>query len=68
MDPPAVIPSNSNTPDALGYIMPLLHWAMPPKYHSIHKNGLARAMVEQSEQALLGSKVTQEPFTTPSTK
>ncbi len=33
--------------------MPLLHWAMPSKYHSIHKNDLARAMVAQSEQAFL---------------
>ena len=33
--------------------MPLLDWAMPSKYHSIHKNDLARAMVAQSEQAIL---------------
>lgn len=32
--------------------MPLLHWAMPSKYHSIHKDDLARAMVAQSEKAL----------------
>jgi hypothetical protein len=44
---------NSNTPGVLDYVMPLLHWAMPSKYHSIHKNDLARAMVAQSEQALL---------------
>ena len=50
---PAVILGNSNTPDALGYVMPLLHWAMPSKYHSIHKNDLARAMVAQSEQAFV---------------
>jgi uncharacterized protein YbjT (DUF2867 family) len=50
---PAVILGNSNTPAALGYVMPLLHWAMPSKYHSIHKNDLARAMVAQSEQAFL---------------
>ena len=48
---PAVILGNSNTPGALGYVMPLLHWAMPSKYHSIHKNDIARAMVAQSEQA-----------------
>jgi uncharacterized protein YbjT (DUF2867 family) len=48
---PAVILGNSNTPGALGYVMPLLHWAMPSRYHSIHKNDLARAMVAQSEQA-----------------
>jgi uncharacterized protein YbjT (DUF2867 family) len=50
---PAVILGNSNTPGALGYVMPLLHWAIPSKYHSIHKNDLARAMVAQSEQAFL---------------
>ena len=42
---PAVILGNSNTPSALGLVMPLLHWAMPSRYHSIHKNDLARAMV-----------------------
>jgi uncharacterized protein YbjT (DUF2867 family) len=50
---PAVILGNSNTPGTLGYVIPLLHWAMPSKYHSIHKNDLARAMVAQSEQAFL---------------
>src|SRR3984957_7982978 len=50
---PAVILGNSNTPRVLGYVMPLLHWAMPSKYHSIHRNDLARAMVAQSEQAVL---------------
>ena len=50
---PAVILGDSNTPGVLGYVMPLLHWAMPSKYHSIHKNDLARAMVAQSEQAYL---------------
>jgi uncharacterized protein YbjT (DUF2867 family) len=50
---PAVILGNSNTPGAFGYVMPLLHWAMPSKYHSIHKNDLARAMVVHSEQAFL---------------
>ncbi len=39
--------------DTVGYVMPLLHWAMPSKYHSIHKNDLARSMVAQSEQAYL---------------
>lgn len=50
---PAVILGNSNTPSLLGYVMPLLHWAMPSKYHSIHKNDIARAMVAQSEQTFL---------------
>ena len=50
---PAVILGNSNTPSALGFIMPLLHWALPSRFHSIHKNDLARAMVAQSEQAFV---------------
>ena len=50
---PSVILGNSNTPGVLGYVMPLLHWAMPSKYHSIHKNDVARAMVAQSEQAFV---------------
>jgi len=50
---PAVILGNSNTPAVLGLVLPLFHWAMPSRYHSIHKNDLARAMVAQSEQALL---------------
>jgi uncharacterized protein YbjT (DUF2867 family) len=50
---PAVILGNSNTPGVLGYVMPLLHWAMPSRYHSIHKNDLARAMVARSEQEFL---------------
>ena len=49
---PAVILGNSNTPGLLNTLMPLVHWAMPSKYHSIHKNDIARAMVAQSEQAL----------------
>jgi hypothetical protein len=49
----AVILGNSNTPGVLGYVMPMLQWAMPSKYHSIRKNDLARAMVGQSEQAFL---------------
>ena len=50
---PAVILGNSNTPGVLGYVMPLVHWAIPSRYHSVHKNDLARAMVAQSEQAFL---------------
>jgi uncharacterized protein YbjT (DUF2867 family) len=50
---PAVILGNSNTPPALGFVMPLFDWALPSRYHSIHKNDLARAMVAQSEQAFL---------------
>ncbi len=56
---PAVILGNSNTPGALGYVMPLLHWAMPSRYHSIHKNDIAQAMVSQSEQAFLGDRARQ---------
>jgi uncharacterized protein YbjT (DUF2867 family) len=50
---PGVILGNSNTPSVLGRVMPLFQWAMPSRYHSIHKNDLARAMVAQSEQAFL---------------
>lgn len=50
---PAVILGNSNTPRVLNYIMPQLDWALPSRYHSIHKNDLACAMVAQSEQAFL---------------
>jgi hypothetical protein len=48
---PAVILGNSNTPSALGFVMRLFYWAMPSRYHSIHKNDLARAMVARSEEA-----------------
>jgi uncharacterized protein YbjT (DUF2867 family) len=58
---PGVILGNSNTPSVLGHVMPLLHWAMPSKYHSIHKNDLARAMVAQSEQAFLAIAQTNVP-------
>ena len=33
--------------------MPLVHWAMPSRYHWIQKNDMARAMVAHSEQAFL---------------
>lgn len=49
---PAVILGNSNTPGLLGAVMPLVHWAMPSRYHSIHKDHIAHAMVAQSELAL----------------
>jgi hypothetical protein len=51
--PPRRHPGQANTPNVLSYVMPLLHWAMPSKYHSIHRNDLARAMVAHSEQAFL---------------
>jgi uncharacterized protein YbjT (DUF2867 family) len=50
---PAMILGNSNTPAALGFVVPLFHWVMPSRYHSIHRNDLARAMVANSEQAFL---------------
>ncbi len=64
---PAVILGNSNTPSALGVLMPLLHWAMPPRFHSIHKNDLARAMVAQSEQAFL-ALAQDRAFATPAVR
>ncbi|HTR04991.1 MAG TPA: NAD(P)H-binding protein [Thermoanaerobaculia bacterium] len=48
---PGVILGNSNTPSILNLVMPLLDWALPSRYHSIHTNELARSMVEQSERA-----------------
>lgn len=50
---PSVILGNSNTPGVLGALMRLVDRVVPSKYHSIHKNDLARAMVARSEQALL---------------
>ena len=44
-------------------MMPLLHWAMPSKYHPIHKNDLARAIVSQSEQAFLAIAQASGPGT-----
>ncbi|HEY6620419.1 MAG TPA: hypothetical protein VIY68_12795 [Steroidobacteraceae bacterium] len=41
--------------------MPLLDWALPSKYHSIHKNDLARAMVAQSERAFLALALGSAP-------
>lgn len=64
---PAVILGNSNTPSALSFLMPLFDWAMPSRYHSIHKNDLARAMVAQSELAFLALAQGQGP-TAPAVK
>ncbi len=51
---PGVILGNSNTPGALGYVMPLLDWAMLVQVPlDPTENDLARAMVAQSEQAFL---------------
>ena len=58
---PAVILGNSNTPGVLGYVMPLLQWAIPSRYHSIHRNDLARAMVARSEQAFLAIAQSNAP-------
>src|SRR3954468_15981083 len=64
---PAVILGNSNTPSALGLVMPLFQWPLPSRYHAIHKNDLARAMVVQSEQAFLGLAQNKGP-TAPAVK
>jgi len=60
---PSVILGNSNTPSALGVVMPLFRWAMPSRYRSIHKNDLARAMVAQSEQAFFALAQGKGPAT-----
>ncbi len=49
---PSVIVGNSNTPSYLRYLFPAVQWALPSRYHSIHKNELARAMLEGTQQAL----------------
>ncbi len=58
---PGVILGNSNTPGILGSVLPLLDWAIPARYHSIHKHDLARAMVAQSEDAFLAVARDQAP-------
>jgi uncharacterized protein YbjT (DUF2867 family) len=49
---PSVIFGNSNTPSYLGYIFPAVQWVLPSRYHSIHKNELARAIFEGTQKAL----------------
>ena len=49
---PSVIFGNSNTPSYLHYIFPAVQWVLPSRYHSIHKNELARAMFEGTQKAL----------------
>ena len=60
---PGIILGNSNTPSALGLVLPLFDWAMPSRFHSIHKNDLARAIVAQSEQAFLALAEGKGPAT-----
>ena len=49
---PSVIFGNSNTPSYLRYVFPALQCVLPSRYHSIHKNELARAMFEGTQKAL----------------
>jgi uncharacterized protein YbjT (DUF2867 family) len=49
---PSVIFGNSNTPSYLRYVFPAVQWMLPSRYHSIHKNDLARAMFEGTQKAL----------------
>ena len=49
---PSVIFGNSNTPSYLRYVFSAVQWALPSRYHSIHKNELARAMIEGTQKAL----------------
>ncbi len=49
---PSVILGNTNTPSYLGYVLPAVQWILPSRYYSIHKNELARAMVEGTQNAL----------------
>lgn len=49
---PSVIFGNSNTPSYLHYVVPAVQFVLPSRYHSIHKNELARAMFEGTQKAL----------------
>jgi hypothetical protein len=49
---PSVIFGNSNTPSYLRYVFPAVQWALPSRFHSIHKNELARAMFAGTQEAL----------------
>jgi uncharacterized protein YbjT (DUF2867 family) len=49
---PSVIFGNSNTPSYLRYVFPTVQCVLPSRYHSIHKNALARAMFEGTQKAL----------------
>jgi uncharacterized protein YbjT (DUF2867 family) len=49
---PSVIFGNSNTPSYLRYLFPAMQCVLPSRYHSIHKNELARAMFEGTQKAL----------------
>lgn len=49
---PSVILGNSNTPSSLNYVFPALQWMLPTRFHAIHKNELARAMVVGTQKAL----------------
>jgi uncharacterized protein YbjT (DUF2867 family) len=61
---PSVILGNSNTPGMLGPLMRVVDWVVPSKYHSIHKDDIARAMVAQSEQVLLAMAQGNSPMAT----
>jgi hypothetical protein len=49
---PSVIFGNSNTPSYLRYVFPVVQCVLPSRYHSIHKNELARAMFEGTQKGL----------------
>jgi uncharacterized protein YbjT (DUF2867 family) len=49
---PSVILGNSNTPSYLHYVVPAVQWVLPSRYHSVHKNELARAMFEGTQKGL----------------
>jgi uncharacterized protein YbjT (DUF2867 family) len=50
---PSIIFGNSNTPSYLRYVFPAVQFVLPSRYHSIHKNELARAMFEGTHKALV---------------
>ena len=67
---PSVIFGNSNTPAYLRYVFAAVQCVLPSRYHSIHKNELARAMFEGTQKALaeLQQKQAEGALATPVVK
>jgi uncharacterized protein YbjT (DUF2867 family) len=49
---PSVILGNSNTPGYLNYLFPVIQSVLPSRFHSIHKDKLAKAITERTREAL----------------
>ncbi len=62
---PSVILGNSNTPSYLNFVFPFLEWMLPSRFHAIHKNDLARAMVGGTQNALTNLQRNQSAVIAP---